>query len=192
MLFRGVSADKTKAPVRQIGATGPDLGAIDQPVVALVFGAGLHPGEVRPGGRLGHRHGQDLHARDNTGHPAGLLLVIAELGDVRGHQVVVQVDVEPDVAVAHVLFDDDLLEAEIIDPGTAVLFIGPGAQQPLGAGLQVKLARDHAVLAPLLGKGFDLGLHELAHAVPELFVFRLEDQPLHARSSSGWAAAAAG
>ncbi len=49
----GVGADQAEDPVGLVGVGGPDLLAVDDPVVALIHGAGLDGGEVGPGARFG-------------------------------------------------------------------------------------------------------------------------------------------
>ena len=48
-----VGADQAEDPVRLVGIAGPDLLAVDDPMIALVFAIGLHRDEVRPAARLG-------------------------------------------------------------------------------------------------------------------------------------------
>ena len=50
---RRVGAHQAEAPVGLVGVAGPDLLAVDQPVVALVLAAGLQAGEVGAGAGLG-------------------------------------------------------------------------------------------------------------------------------------------
>src|SRR6185369_5174688 len=52
MLLGGVGAHQAEAPIGEVGARGPDLLAVDQIVVALVFAPGLQGSEVGAGARL--------------------------------------------------------------------------------------------------------------------------------------------
>ena len=56
----GVGARDEHAPLRVLGAAGPDLLAGDDPVVAVADGAGLDRGQVRPGVGLGEPLAPDL------------------------------------------------------------------------------------------------------------------------------------
>src|SRR3990167_7463019 len=49
MLLRGVGANETEAPVRPLGARRPNLLAVDQIVVALVFASRLQGSQIRAG-----------------------------------------------------------------------------------------------------------------------------------------------
>jgi hypothetical protein len=53
MLLRRVGADETENPVGLIGVTRPDLVAVDEKVVTLIFAAGTKRCEVGPGSGLG-------------------------------------------------------------------------------------------------------------------------------------------
>src|SRR5690606_36471660 len=66
MLGRGrIGADQAEDPVRLVGIGGPDLLAVDQPVIALVLGPGAQAGEVGAGiGRAIALAPADLAARD--------------------------------------------------------------------------------------------------------------------------------
>ena len=92
-------------------------------MVALVHRVGAHASEIAAGRRFGHRDGQNLLAADDAGHPAVLLLVGTELRDIGRDQIIMQVDIEAYVAMAHILLDDDLLEAEIVDPRPAIFLV---------------------------------------------------------------------
>ncbi|MNE06360.1 hypothetical protein D3C80_989470 [compost metagenome] len=74
----GVGADQAEDPVGLVGVGGPDLLAVDDPVVAAIFGAGLDRGEVGAGAGLGIA----LTPADFTAHDgrqeALLLLLRAE------------------------------------------------------------------------------------------------------------------
>jgi hypothetical protein len=124
----GVSAGGDDDQVAQDTVRDVGFGAVEQPMIAHVHCAGLQTGQVAASRWLGHGYRQDRLARDDPGHEAVLLLVSAELGDVGRHQIAVEVDVEPDVAVAHVLFDDDLVEAKVVDPRPAVFLVCPDAE----------------------------------------------------------------
>ena len=165
--------------VRELPVGDVRLRSVQQPVVAFVLGARLHAGHVAAGARLRHCDRQDLLALDERGQETGLLLVVAELAEVRPDQARVQVEVEARLAVADVLLDQHLFVAEIGDARAAVFFVGPHQQVALLAGLQVGLAVDHALLAPALRMRRDFGLEEAPGAVAERVVLGLEDGAAH-------------
>jgi hypothetical protein len=53
VLLAGVGAHQAEAPVGPVGVGGPDLLAVDQPVVAGVLAMGGEAGQVRAGSRYG-------------------------------------------------------------------------------------------------------------------------------------------
>ncbi|MNJ21628.1 hypothetical protein D3C77_159840 [compost metagenome] len=81
----GVGADQAEDPVGLVGVGGPDLLAVDDPVVAAILGAGLDRGEVGPGARLGIALAPaDLAAHD--GRQETLLLLLRAEGQQRRTQ----------------------------------------------------------------------------------------------------------
>lgn len=86
-----------------------------------------------------------------------------------------------------VFFDDDLLEAEIVDRSAPEALFGPGADQPRTARFRIEFAIHHALLAEAFAMGADFGFEEAAHGVAELIMFRLEDKPFHAGLPAGTA-----
>src|SRR5690606_36083667 len=160
--------------VRDVG-----LGAIQQPVIALVLGPRADARDVaaRPG--LGHGDREDVLARDALRQPACLLLLGAELADVRPHEAAVQRHEEARVAVAQVFLDQDLLVPEILDAGAAVLLVRPHEQEALLTGLEEGFTVDDPLLLPAIGIGSDLLLEEGADGVAEDLVIFGEDVARH-------------
>src|SRR5678815_6112611 len=62
------------------------LRAVDHPVIAAILGACLHPREIAASARLSHRDGQDALARDTAWQEALLLLLVADLANVRADE----------------------------------------------------------------------------------------------------------
>ena len=81
---RGRCGDEV-APVGRGGAGGPDLLAVDHPLVAVALGPGADAGHVRAGVGLAHADAPHRRAGDDPGQPAGPLLVGAELQQARAH-----------------------------------------------------------------------------------------------------------
>src|ERR1700720_4466118 len=90
-----------------------------------------------------------------------------------------QLQVEPGIAFAHVLFVNNLGVAEIRNPGATVLLIGPHEQIALLARLGERPAIDIPLLTPARSMRSDLLLHEPAYRVAKLIVLRLEDEAAH-------------
>ena len=79
LLGRRVGAHQAEAPVGLVGVAGPDLLAVDQPVVALVLAPGLQRREVGAGARLGIALAPADLALDDLRQVLGLLLLVGEL-----------------------------------------------------------------------------------------------------------------
>ena len=79
MLGLGRGADQAEDPVGLVGIAGPHLLAVDEVMVALVFGLGLQAGEVGARARLRIALAPaDFAARD-LGQEVLLLLLIADI-----------------------------------------------------------------------------------------------------------------
>ncbi len=148
-------------------------------MVALAHGGGSHALQVAPGPRFGHRDGGDQLAAREPGQPAGLLLVVRQVDEVRGHDVVVEGEAEAGRADPDDLFDDHRVVAEVLDPRPAEILRHPEAEHPDLAGLLPHLTGDDAVLLPPVVVRHDLPGQELAHGLPEEIVLLLEEVSLH-------------
>ncbi len=155
------------------------LRPVQEVMIPRVFRLGAYRRQVAPGTGLGHCDGQDLLTRDATGQPALLLLLGAELADIRAHETIVQENKETDVAMPGVLLEQDLLETEVRDAGAAVFFIGPHAKEPLLAGLEEGLAIDDLLLLPLVTIRLDLIDQEGPRSVAEHLVVFIENRAFH-------------
>ena len=78
VLLGGVGAHQAEDHVRPLAAGGPDLLAVDQPVIALVLGPGRERGEVGAGARLG----EALAPAHLPGDDVGNVLLLLILGAV--------------------------------------------------------------------------------------------------------------
>src|SRR5690606_11442925 len=179
VLRLGVGARRHHHQIGELAVGNVGFRAVQQPVIAHVYRSGLHAGEIGASAGLGHRHCENFLAGDAGRQPALFLLVGAEFIDIRRDQTGVQIDVEADIAVADVLFDDDLLEAEVIDAGSAVFLVGPQHQITLLAGLGVGPAVDITLLAPFLRVRADLVLEEAAYRAAKIIVFGFKYRSLH-------------
>ena len=145
------------------------LAAVDHPLAVDEVGLGLRGAGVRARARLGETEAGQRWSGDEVGQPGLLLLVGAERQD--------RVDAETDGCLerdAHRLVDAaDLLDRDTEAGEVAVLartaeLLGRGeAEQPELAHLLHDVDREVVVLVPLRGVRRDLGLRELAHALPE-------------------------
>jgi hypothetical protein len=163
-----------------VDAVGDEgLRPVDDPVVAVTPGARLDPLQVGAGAGLGHGDRRDELAAAEPRQPPLLLLVGAQLEQVRRRDVVVQgephaASADPDDLLAH-----DGVVAEVLDPTAPVLLGYVRAQQPLPTRLEPQVPRDDPGLLPLLVVGRDVLVAEGAHAVAEGVVLGLVTQSLH-------------
>src|ERR1700683_4371024 len=99
-----------------------------------------------------------------------------------------QLYVKARLAVAHILFIDDLLEAEISHARGAVFFIGPHEQIALLARLGERRTIDETLLAPFFSVRRDFILKKSSHRCAKLVVFWFTDEAAHGfRSACGLA-----
>src|SRR5712671_5327543 len=95
-----------------------------------------------------------------------------------------QLQVKAGIALAHVLFIDNLRVAEIRNCSAAVLLVGPHQQVALLTRLGERPAIHIPLLTPARGMRSNLLLHEPAYRVAKLLVLRLEDEAAHVGSSA--------
>ena len=81
----GFDADQDQVRILAIGDVG--FAAIDDIMIAILLGSGLHALQVASGARLGHGDGGDHLARNHLGQPMLLLLFAAIAGDVIDNDV---------------------------------------------------------------------------------------------------------
>ncbi len=174
-----ISARDHHHVVGQLAVRDIGLGAVQHPVVAVVLGTRAHAGQVGAGLRLGHGDGKDRLAARGRRQQALALFLVADATDIRRHQPRVQRAEKARVAVARILFDQDLLIAEILHAGAAVFLVGPHQQVALLAGLAEHFAVHAALFAPALAVRPHLALVEAAGGFAEGVVFGFEDQALH-------------
>src|SRR3546814_4910715 len=98
---RGDNDNIGKNPVRYIC-----LSAVQQPMIILLLGARLHSRKITAGARLCHRDSEYLLAADNPRHQPVFLLFGSELLYIWRDQIIVQLYIEADIALAHILFED--------------------------------------------------------------------------------------
>src|ERR1700730_1889839 len=94
-----------------------------------------------------------------------------------------QLQVKARIALAHVLFVDDLRVAEISHCSAAVLLVGPHQQVALLARLCERPAIHIPLLTPARGMWSNLLAHEPAYRVAKLLVLRVKDEAAHVSSS---------
>ncbi|MNF76864.1 hypothetical protein D3C84_589900 [compost metagenome] len=139
------------------------LGAIEQPVVALILGTGLDAGQIAASIGLGHRDSQDAFATDRSWQVLTLLFLVGELIKIRSDHHGVQVLVERCVAMTDILFLKNLLVTQVPQAAAAILLVSPHQQKTLLADLLISLTIDIALLAPTFGMRANLFLHEASY-----------------------------
>ena len=157
------------------------LAAVDDPLAVDEVRLGLRGAGVRTRARLGETEAGEGLSGDQVGKPGLLLLLGAERQD--------RVDAETDGCFerdAHRLVDaTDLLDRHTQAGEVAVLARTPElfrrgeAEQPELAHLLHGVDGEVVVLVPLRGVRRDLGLRELAHALPERLVLSSQLERCH-------------
>ena len=82
----GVGPTHDEAPIRPLCTRGPDLLTVQDPLVTLELGAGLHTGEIRAGVGLGIALTPDLIARQNFRQESLLLILGSKMDQRRTEQ----------------------------------------------------------------------------------------------------------
>ena len=131
--LRRVGLDRGHEQVAVDAVRDERLRAVDDVVVAVADRLRLDAGEVGPGAGLGHRDRGDERAVGDARQPALLLLLVAVLEEVRQADVVVQrqADAEAAERQAEALLAEDDVEAEVVDPRSAVLVRHLGRDEPV-------------------------------------------------------------
>ncbi len=150
--------------------------AVDHPLVTVAYGGGLHALQVGSGSGLGHRDRADTLTGGHLRQPAGLLLLCAEVHDVRDRDVVLQCESGAERGRSGAC---DLLLHDVPEPvvghARAAEFLR--RSQTDDAGLTRGDPRrpvDEALLLPLLVVRFDLAGEELANGLPVRLVIVVE------------------
>src|SRR3546814_11355935 len=112
-------------------------------MIILLLGARLHSRKITAGARLCHRDSEYLLAADNPRHQPVFLLFGSELRYIWRDQIIVQIYIEADIALAHILFDDDLFEADVINASAAIFLVSPFTEPALRAGLAINFRSSH-------------------------------------------------
>src|SRR4051812_8269790 len=122
----GLRVDGVPVGVLTVGDEA--LGAVDDPLIALLHRAGLHAGDVGAGVRLGQAERREL--RLLTEHPEVLLLELLGRGDHerrRREAVAVERGADAGTAPADLLFDDGA--GQVVQTRAAVLLGDVGVHQ---------------------------------------------------------------
>src|SRR5258708_9502269 len=130
MLLGSVGAHQAEAPVGPLRAAGPDLLAVDQPVVATVLALGLQRGQVRAGAGLGKALAPaDLAAGDGRDMALFLRLAAVFQQGRPEHHHAHAADGVPGPGRIHLLLQDARLGSV---EATAAIGLWPGANAPAG------------------------------------------------------------
>ncbi|MCY1298960.1 hypothetical protein D9M70_484710 [compost metagenome] len=190
MLVRRVGLGRHYHHIGQQTVGDEHLGAVEQVVVTLVHRRGAHAREVGTGAGLGHGNREDGFTTDDPRQEARLLLGVAVLGDIGATERRMQRDHETRLVYVGQLLGHDLLVAEILQPGTAVLLIRPGQQEAHLPRLLPHTAVDHTGGLPFLLVRHHLLLQEGPESIAEQVVLGFEVNALHGVGSLGRSRAA--
>ena len=179
---RRVGADIAEAPVRVVGARGPDLLAVDHELVTIEHGPGGEAGQVTAGPGLAHAEAPGQLALQGGQRPPldlGLGAVVEQRGRHDGQALGVH---RPgDVPVREDLEVDHLLDRRGVaptprrgEPGDQPPAVEEGALPPLGPLLHVGTG---AAADPLLGRGWRVLLQPGQQLGPERLVLVGVPQP---------------
>ncbi len=128
-----IGADDDHAPLAEVGAGGPGLLAVEQPVVAVAHGAAAQARQVGAGARLAEELAPDLLAAHQLGNPALLLLLGAVGQDGRAaHADADAEDVGRRGELRLLLPPDHALDR---GGAAAAVLLGPGDAGPARVGL---------------------------------------------------------
>src|SRR6185312_8066165 len=168
-----------RAHDHQVGldAVGDErLGAVEHPVIAVADRRGAYALQVAARARLGHRDRADALPRRHRRQPAGLLLLGAQVHDVRDGDVVLQPEPGAERRRAHLgqLFHHHAAETEVLRAEAAELLRDEVADDGLLAGRQPDRPVDQVLLIPALlvrrDLALDEGLDDLAESLVVLLV----------------------
>ena len=129
----GIGARQQDAVVRVVRARGPDLLAVDDPVVALLLGAGAQARDVGTAGGFGEQLTPDLFARGQRRQVLALLLLAGERHHGRPAHAVADDEHAGELAErALFLLPDHALDRR---RSAAAIFLRPVQAGPAGIGL---------------------------------------------------------
>ena len=153
---------------------------VEHPAVAVAYRRGLERGEVGAATGFGHRDRGDELAGAEAGEPALLLLVGAQVAQVGRDDVAVDAETGRHRG-GH---PGHLLAEHCVEPVVACLGAAVGlgdleAEEPLLAGLDPDVARDHPSLEELLHPRSHAAVEELARRGTERVVVGVVDTALH-------------
>ena len=180
----GVGAADHEAPVGPGGQRGPHLLAVDDPLVAVEVGLGLHVGQVGAGVGLGVALAPAARRREDAGQEAVLLLVGAEGDEGRPEQALAhEADPAGRLGPGVLLVPDDLLgdgqavAAVLLGPADADPALAAEELLPLEAALEVLVLLARPAEAPQRGEvARQMGLEEVPGLGPERLVLVAEPE----------------
>src|SRR5262249_54486755 len=124
-------AHQAEHVVGDVRAGRPDLGAVDDVVLAVAHRARLEAGEIGARARLGIALAEGDVARHDPGQVLGLLLRCAELHDHRPHHAQAHAEAAGRAAPRAFAREDVALGGA---PAGAAIFLGPGRRRPAALG----------------------------------------------------------
>ncbi|SKT64792.1 Uncharacterised protein [Mycobacteroides abscessus subsp. abscessus] len=177
-LGRGACRDDDEIGSRTVG--DERLGAVDDPVVAVLDGRCLEGRQIGATRGLGHADRGDHLAATELGQPALLLLVGGQLDEVRGDDVEVNGHRGGQGRAGAGQFLLQYRVVAVVAGAAAAELLGDvEAQVTLLTGLFPELAVNVALLDECLGARVDVALHKRLHRLPERLVVLGVDSALH-------------
>ena len=150
-------------------------------MITVANGRGPHAGQIRTRSRLGHRHGGQQRPSRQPGEPAGALLGVRVVQEVRQDHLELGAHCrQRDERPRRLLLQHDVVPV-VGHAAAAVLLGNRHAQQPELTHLLEDVARQAAALLPLGILRHDLLLYELSRQLPEGLVVVVEQVPAHLR-----------
>jgi hypothetical protein len=165
----------------RVDAVGDEnLGAVQDPLIAIADGVGANALYIRAGTGLGHRQGAESLAADHLRQPLLFLRLRAVATDVGGDDVGVDAVARGDAAETHARELLDEHQGHVgAGTGAAVGFVHVRAQEARGAERIPQLARYEVILLPLLEMRGDFLLEGAPRHVPEQGHFVAADIHVH-------------
>ena len=162
--------------VGQIAVGDPHLGAVDDPVAAVLLGVGLHVGRIGAAVRFGQAEAADDLA---AGHARQVFtaLLFRTVGVNRVHaQRALNRDEAADAGIAALQLLADQAVADAVQAGATVFFRQRGAQQTHGRDFRHQLLRETALVERLADDRNDLLVGEARHRVLDHALFFREQR----------------
>ena len=165
----GLNTDEDQVGILAIGDVG--FAAVDDIMIAVFLGSGLHPLKIAAGAGFSHRNGGDNLARDHFWQPMLLLFFAAVAGNIVHNDIGLQREACGYAAIISRLFIDNSVIAKV-EAKAAIFHRNGGAEHADFASLGPNGFGHNALFLPLLCVRRDFLLQKLAHRLTEgLMIF---------------------